>query len=57
MSGLLWVGDIGCRDAPGGRRAIYDGPAKPFCPCDTGSPQRTALMSYAAIPHRLREDS
>ena len=36
---LLWIGDPGCRDAPNERRATYVGPAKPFCPCDTGNPQ------------------
>lgn len=35
---LLWIGDPGCRDAPDERRATYVGPAKPFCPCDTGRP-------------------
>lgn len=36
---MLWIGDPGSRDAPDERRATYMGPAKPFCPCDTGEPQ------------------
>lgn len=39
VSEILWIGDPGSRDAPDERRATYVGPAKPFCPCDTGDPQ------------------
>jgi hypothetical protein len=35
----LWIGDPGARDAHDDQRATYVGPAKAFCPCDTGNPQ------------------
>lgn len=39
MSTLRWLGDPGFRDAPEDEKAVYIGPAKAFCPCDTGNPQ------------------
>lgn len=39
QSDVLWIGDPGALDAPDERRATYVGPAKAFCPCDTGNPQ------------------
>lgn len=36
---MRWLGDPGHRDAPEFEKATYVGPAKAFCPCDTGNPQ------------------